>query len=368
MVGKTDAYLVIDVGGSHVKYGAVVVSDAKAGFYAYRDAAINVGTGGQNPNDGGLRIVGKNSKPTPKSWSEMSLLLKEIKTEFPLKNLVGAALSVPGAIDPDKGIAGISAVGYFYNRNIKTDVENVLQLPVEIENDANCAALGEVWKGAAQGVASACVITVGTGIGGAFLLNGKLHRGANFAVGNAFGSMFVHNVDGVPTPWWLDVSMTFLKRKVAKIVVAAGYGTDADKAIANTDDHDIRSIIATTTAQGYTLDGIEIFNIHENIATQANTNYKAAVALEVDKWYTNMALGLISLQEMLDPEVIIIGGGISSRQGVVAKIAAKVEKQLNLNAIHAGQGGQSMQCNIVKGSHSSDAQLIGALYNYIERR
>lgn len=82
--------------------------------------------------------------------------------------LEGAAFSLPGAVDDEAGvIGGASALPYIHDFNIKKALEEKLGLPVSMENDANCAALGEVWLGAAKYCQDVVFLVIGSGVGGA---------------------------------------------------------------------------------------------------------------------------------------------------------------------------------------------------------
>src|SRR5699024_6550425 len=75
--------------------------------------------------------------------------------------------------------------------NIKKELEKTFKLPIFVDNDVNCAALGEYWKGAAKKVTSFICLTLGTGIGGAIVTNGSIYKGTNYSAGE-FGHMTLH--------------------------------------------------------------------------------------------------------------------------------------------------------------------------------
>ena len=119
-------YLCIDVGGTSMKC-AIIDDDAN--------------------------IIQQKSIKTPPTLEEMYQAMKECFDSFKEHNPVGLALSMPGAVDSDTGvIGGASALDYIHGPNIKHDLEALLNVTVEMENDANCAALAEVWKGAGKDV------------------------------------------------------------------------------------------------------------------------------------------------------------------------------------------------------------------------
>ena len=98
---------------------------------------------------------------------------------------------MPGAVDSDGGIIyGSSAIDYIHGPNIKEDLKQRLNKDVEFENDANCAALAEVWKGVACHENDCCFIVSGTGIGGAVIKDRHVHNG-NALHGGEFGYMIM---------------------------------------------------------------------------------------------------------------------------------------------------------------------------------
>ncbi|MFN3421217.1 MAG: ROK family protein [Armatimonadota bacterium] len=99
--------------------------------------------------------------------------------------LIGAGLGTPGVVDAERGIMLSDAVNIpeWKGRNLKYELERVLGMPAFIENDANAAGLGEFVFGAGKGSKNLVLVTLGTGIGGAVILNGELIHGASFAAG-----------------------------------------------------------------------------------------------------------------------------------------------------------------------------------------
>jgi glucokinase len=93
---------------------------------------------------------------------------------------LGAGLGIPGIIDLNTGMLRKSAnLPGFEEYPVRDEVERRLRAPVVLENDANVAALGEQWLGAARGVPNMAVVTLGTGIGGGIVLEGKIWHGMN---------------------------------------------------------------------------------------------------------------------------------------------------------------------------------------------
>lgn len=101
------------------------------------------------------------------------------------------AISAPGAVDSVVGtIGGSSELPYIHGPNFKVILNKMTNLPIEIENDANCAALGECWGGAAMDANDSAFVVCGTGIGGALIKDKKIHTGIH-KHGGEFGYCFI---------------------------------------------------------------------------------------------------------------------------------------------------------------------------------
>src|SRR5690606_14216782 len=93
-------------------------------------------------------------------------------------------VGAPGPVDQEKGLLGGAVnIGWGDNFPLRDLVEEALGVPAVIENDANVAALGEMWKGAGSGAKNLICVTLGTGVGGGVIVGGDIIHGANGAAG-----------------------------------------------------------------------------------------------------------------------------------------------------------------------------------------
>lgn len=292
-------YLCIDVGGSSIKYGVI---------------------------DSEANIIETESVKAPKTLEDMYQVFESAFHKYESYDLQGVALSMPGAVDSETGIiGGSSAYDYIHGPCIKQYLEDKLNLRVEMENDANCAALAEVWKGAGEDVEDCCFIVCGTGIGGAVVKDKRIHKGIHLH-GGEFGYMIADfNYETKEMETWSTVGST----------VAVLRGIAKDKGV------DIE-----------TLDGREIFDhYHDDIIYEKY----------VDRFYWALANGIYNLQYAYDPEKIIIGGGISIR----ADLLEEVNKRLDVifkNFTHALIKPVVLTCH-----YHNDANLIGALFHFLTK-
>ncbi|MBO6046785.1 MAG: ROK family protein [Erysipelotrichaceae bacterium] len=284
----------IDVGGSSIKYGIV-------------DEEGNVSA--------------KGSFKTPDHLEAFYDGIVKVFNGY--KDVEGMAMSLPGAVDSESGIIyGASALPYIHGPNIKEDLEARLHTQVEMENDANCAALAEVWKGAAKDTQDSCFVVCGTGIGGAVVKNRAIHKGIHLH-GGEFGYMIMdYNADEDHYITWSKCGSTIVTvNNVAKEL-------------------------------GREVSGHEIFD-HED----ANPVYKK----HVNRFYTTLATGIYNIQYAYDPEVIIIGGGISSRDDIVERVNERLE------VILEDVQDAKIKPVVMKCVFANDANLIGAAYHFFNR-
>lgn len=244
--------------------------------------------------------------------------------------LSGLALSCPGGVDSESGIiGGSSALPCIHGPNFKEIFSEATGLPVEIENDANCAALGEVWKGAAKENQNVLFTIIGTGIGGAVIMDRKIHKGAHLHGGEiGYMVMNIQQENGETTfETWSQIAATgALVKLVANIK-----GIDPS-----------------------VLNGEKIFEAAENGDVDC---IKA-----IDQFYLYMAQGIYNIQYVYDPEKIIIGGAISNRNDLIEQIYKKID--LILECLK-----NSKVRPVIEYCHfKNDANLLGALYHFLQIR
>lgn len=283
-----DAIVAFDIGGSAVKYGFWI------------DNQLNH----------------QSSFVTPETMDEMIVSMKDVINSAP-KEVKGVAISSPGAVNADaRVIEGISAVPYLHDFPIYDRLEKEFNLPVTIENDANCAGIAEMALGAGEKANDAVFIVLGTGVGGAIFINGKIYKGSHL-FGGEFG---------------------LLKNKTDKILSMTGTIVK----VANRYEE----------LTGEKVTGKEIF---------ALVDEKNELAIElVKEMYDDLAQSLYNIQVSIDPELVMIGGGVSEREELPVELSKRLKILLD------GQGVGSIMPEIVACQFKNDANLIGAVMNFIQ--
>ena len=244
---------------------------------------------------------------------------------IPVESLAGIGVSATGQIDSRKGtVAG--TCGNFPNyigSPIKAALEEDFGLPVTVANDANCMTLGEVWVGAAQGCTDVIGVTLGTGVGGGILTGGHLLEGAR-GLGGELGHYRTHALDGVDCTcgakgcWERYAATTALVRAAQE---------------KSPDWKDGRAIFAAAKAGNETV-----------------------LAL-LDHWTDEIAQGLAGMVHIFNPQLILIGGGVSAQQKLLIEpIAAKVKASV-MPAFAEGLEVRAAQLH-------NDAGMVGAVYYF----
>lgn len=293
-------YLVLDIGGSAIKYALMTEQ---------------------------LGFIEKGKKPTPRDNIENFIeAIGEIYDEY--KDIIeGIAISMPGVLDSEKGYAYTGGALTYNNRK---EIVKILQercpTKIAIENDGKCAALAEVWKGSLKEYNDGIVIVLGTGVGGGIVRDKKIYKGKNFFAGEfSFIATDINDTENNKNWWGVKSGSKALLDATAKV----------------------KNVLVEE------LDGYKVFEYANN---------KDEDILKVlDNFTYNLSIQIFNLQCVLDPEIIAIGGGISSQDILIEYIQKNVDKyhkSLNLDV---------PKPNVVRCQFRNDANLIGALYNFITR-
>ncbi|WP_215191494.1 ROK family protein [Exiguobacterium sp. s7] len=251
--------------------------------------------------------------PTPATWDglleQVDVIFNETTAEA---RFDGIGFSAPGAVDSTTGVIhGISALPYIHDRPFLQAFKERYDLPVTVLNDANAAALAERWTGAAASVTSYATVVIGTGVGGAFVDHDQVMIGSHFH-GGEFGY------------WILDPSLPHPDGTWSKIGATA-------------------ALVHRCSEQlGRPLTGKDVFALQSDPIIQA----------ELERFYRWNAIGIYNLQFGLDPERILIGGGISRRPEVRDGI------ERHLDALCDAFG--TFRIDVETCAHFNEANLIGA--------
>ena len=200
--------------------------------------------------------------------------------------IAGVGIGAPGAVDGE-GVVH-QAVNLGWTRfNLKEELHDLVKLPVKAGNDANVAALGEAWKGGGQGYDNMLLVTLGTGVGGGIINDGKILSGATGS-GGEIGH--IHLQDEEPDECGCGNHGCF-----EQYASATGVVRIAGRVLAATDKD--------STLHGKEYTSKDIFD-----AAKAGDG----VAIEITKQYGDyLGKGLAVVASVINPEIIVLGGGVS---------------------------------------------------------
>lgn len=296
-------YMIFDIGGTAVKW-------AVANEF------------GDILEDGKLEV--------PANIEEFFDILANKVNENKGHNLKGIAISAPGAVDPETSvIGGSSAIPYIHGPNFRMVLSQKTGLNVEIENDANCAALGECWLGAGKPFQDLAFVVCGTGIGGALVKSKRVHSGIH-QHGGEFGYCI----------------MDFDPSEVAPNRFKTWSQVGSTVAL-------VRDVARRKNVDINTLDGVKVFEL-------ARLGDKDAIEA-IDLFYYYMAMGIYNIQYQYDPEVIVIGGAISERKDFLVEIESHLDNVME-SIVDA-----KIRPKVAVNVFGNKANLLGALYNYLTR-
>jgi len=291
-------YIGIDIGGTNIKYGLL----DENGLIINQGKVATV-------RDDGPDIIAKIADVT-----------KNYQADY---EITAIGVSAPGSIRDDGYMITGGAIKDFYGINLKEVLAAKIGLPVALENDANCAALAELWLGSGKNKQHFLFFGIGTAVGGAIVINGQLFKGANFNAGE-FGYLLTNEIKGGNTRFaTLSLNGSIGHGVVEKYVLKSGKELDGE------------GIFAVAGA------GCEL-------------------ALNVlDAFYHSLAKGIFNLATAFDPEIVLIGGAISQNQAFILRLQHEVNQ---LQQGHRDMG--TVKLAPITACHFlNDAGIIGAVYN-----
>ena len=286
-------------------------------------------------------ILDKVSHPVDKQMSsdelcaELARLAKKIceMGGMSYDQIAAVGVGLPGLVDNKSGVVIQTPNMNFSNTPFRELFQKVWDVPVFLGNDANCAAIGEYWAGAAKGCDPAVVITIGTGIGGGLIVGGKLFTGhANS--GMEVGHMIIHP-NGVLCGcgnrgcWEQYGSATALIR------------------LTQAEMERSRDSVLWELCEG------DRFKVQGRTAFQAARLGDAAAKRVLGAYLQGLSIGIINLNNALQPEIICLGGGVSNAEDDLLLDPLR-------ELVRQGSFDKNTSIRLEKASLGNDAGVVGA--------
>lgn len=273
----------VDVGGTTVKMGLFNVDGEVLDKWEIKTRTEN----------GGEAIL-----PDIAAAVEAKLAEKEIAKE----SVAGVGIGIPGPINEEGVVPHTANLGWGY-KEVSKELSELTGLPCKGGNDANVAALGEMWKGGAAGYQNVVMVTLGTGVGGGIIIGGKILTGSNGA-GGEIGHLHVD--DNIPGQCGCGN-----KGCLEQVASATGITNLANQALAASDKP---SMLREGEVSAKT-----VFD-----AVKADDALAKEVAERFGKY---LGTALANITAVTDPQAIVIGGGVSKAGPILLEYVEKYYQQ-----------------------------------------
>lgn len=307
-------YVGIDLGGTFIKAGVV-----DENYNIVAKASIPSEVDGNNE-----ALADRMAECAKKAMAELGLGIEDIAS---------VGVGTPGAVDSKNGVVVYANNLQFHNTPLRAYLESRLHTSVYVENDANVAAYGEALAGAAAGVANVVVITLGTGVGGGIIIDGKIYTGFN-----QFGGELGHTV--IEYNGW----QCTCGRKGCLEAYTSATGLIKMTRIAMAENPG--SKLWEVCPDMNKVDGKTAFD-----AMRLGDEAGAAV---VGKYISYLGNGLANFVNIFQPEVLLIGGGICKEgETLLAPLREIIEKES-----YSIEGQPT--CELRRCALGNDAGTIGA--------
>ena len=291
-----ERYVSIDIGGTAIKYGVL---------------------------DGDGEMVCRSEMRTESYKGGMSILAKAVgivEQYSETEAVDGICISTAGMVDTKSGMIFHSAplIPHYSGTRFKETMERKFRVPCEVENDVNCAGLAESVSGASKGSSSSLMLTVGTGIGGCAIIDGRVFRGFSNSACEV-GYMHMAGSD-----FQTLGAASILSRKVAE----------------------------------WKNEPTEKWN-GRRIFREAQKGDSLCIRA-IDEMTDVLGQGIANICYVLNPEVVVLGGGIMSQEEYLGDRVWKAVEKYLIPSI-------ASRTRLAFAKHRNDAGMLGAFYHFMQR-
>ncbi|XCW75103.1 fructokinase [Kosakonia cowanii] len=244
----------------------------------------------------------RHRQPTPRDYQQTIELIASLvdlaEKETGRRGTVG--MGIPGSISPYTGVVKNANSTWLNGKPFDKDLSQRLNREVRLANDANCLAVSEAVDGAAAGAQTVFAVIIGTGCGSGIALNGHSHIGANGTAGE-----WGHN----PLPWMDEDELRYRNEVpcycgkqgcIETFISGTGFGTDYQR------------------LSGQALKGNEIIRLVNEL--------DAVAELALSRYEMRLAKSLAHVVNILDPDVIVLGGGMSNVDRLYQTVPGLMQK------------------------------------------
>lgn len=304
MFNPEKSYIIgIDIGGTNVASG---ITDLNGKVCAYRDFPTQVNL------EHNLFVGIKQS---------VKSMIQELGIDE--SKILGLGVGIPGITNVKEGTVKEAPALKWKDFPIRERLKEIFDLPIYIDNDVNINALGEHWKGVGRNKKNLIYIAIGTGIGSGIMINGKLYRGSNYSAG--------------------EIGYLVTDRVHAKNYhpVYAGYGFLESVASGSSIGNQLSERLGRTVSAK---DAFDLYQKQDQTAVEV-----------VDFAIENLSLGIANYVSLFDPELIILGGGVSGSYSIIRNQMVDIMKRYT-----------PKECEIVLTTFGKEAGVVGAVALFLK--
>jgi glucokinase len=298
----------------------------------------------------GSRIVAVASEPTHAEAGAKDVLERLVnladraiattRKEVPGAEILGVGVGAPGPLDTKRGIVLLTPNLGWVNLPLRQIIHDRLGLPAALDNDANCAVLGEWWVGAARGARHAIGITIGTGIGGGLILDGKLYHGASDVAGEI----------GHTT-----IDTEGRRCKCGNYGCLEAYASGPNIALRAVEEIEAGAVSRLPTLVGGDLSKVTAQTVYQ--AAQDGDELALEVVNDTARF---LGVGIGNLLNVFNPEVVVVCGGVTAAgDHLFVPLRRETARRAFKPAVAA--------CRIVPGELAGTAGVYGAAKAFLDQ-
>lgn len=294
----------------------------------------------------GSELLGEVTEPTHSEAGadavidHIGRLVKQSAAAARGKEIVGVGIGSPGPLDTRRGIVLFTPNLGWTNFPLRERITKVTGLPAELDNDANCAIYGEWWRGAARGAKAVVGLTIGTGIGGGIVLDGKIYHGVSDVAGEIGHTTIDANGRRCKCGNYGCLE-AYASGPAIAARAAEGIESGVDTTLGKYVNGDLSRLTAQTVYQ----------------AAHDGDQYALDVVNDTAKL---LGAGVANIINIFNPDVVVICGGVTlAGDRLFEPLRREVHRRAFKDAVKA--------CRIVPGELPGTAGVFGAAAAFIEK-
>ena len=256
-------------------------------------------------------------------------------------DFLGVGVGAPGPLDREKGVVVVAPNLGWSDFPLRKAISDRIRLPVTLDNDANCATVGEWWRGAARGARNAIGITIGTGIGGGVIVDGRLYHGSSDVAGE-IGHTTIDPAGRYCKCGNYGCLEAYASGPAIAVRAREALERDEESALRRMVNGDLTRLTSATVYEA----------AHDGDALARELVSDTARFL---------GTGIANLLNTLNPDVVVITGGVTKAgERLFEPLRAEVKRRAFRPAVAA--------CRIVPGELEGTAGMVGAVATFKQQR